>query len=463
MERKVRAYIQKQNMLQENDKVILGISGGADSVCLFLVMLELKKEYNLSFVLVHVNHGVRGMEADRDQKFVEALGERYGIKVRSFKKKMKEYAKENGLSEEEAGRKLRYECFHQVLKEESATKIAVAHNMNDNAETMLFHLARGSGMRGLCGIPPMRDKIIRPLLCVNRQEIEGYLKEKGQIFCVDATNMKDDYARNRIRHGILPVMEEEINKRTVENMGRAAGLLREAQDYIDKNTKIALKTIVHFVNGQYLLQVESLKKEEPIIQKEVIRKVILDYAGELKDIDNGHIEQILGLLEMESGKKIHLPYGLEAQREYENIRIGSPPQEDECYEFIISEEGIYEIPGTSWKLGISIEENHEKLEKIPKNDYTKWFDYDRIGRTISLRNRRQGDCFQVNEQGGMKKLKDYFIDRKIPREKRDRIPLLAHERHILWIIGERSSEGYKITKNTKTILKVRLIGGKENE
>lgn len=460
MEGKIAAYVRKHHMLEQGDKVIIGVSGGADSVCLFFALLELCEAYNLSLHVVHVNHQIRGEAAETDQRFVEALASAYGVPVTIVKRDVPCHAKEAGLTEEEAGREVRYLAFRQAFAAEQATKIAVAHNMNDNAETMLFHLARGSGMRGLGGIAPVRGEIIRPLLCLTREEIEAYLKVRNQTYRTDASNFSDDYSRNRIRHHLLPRMTE-LNARAVEHMSEASGFLREAQGYIERQAQAAYKRIVREQNGQYLLKIGLLLAEDTVIQKEVILKGIFALTASRKDIDSRHIEAILRLCELPTGRQANLPYGMKASREYDELRIEILSKEDKAFEIRIEGEGIYPIPGMDSFLEISIEPYLHKVHEIPKNDYTKWFDYDKICQAMSLRSRRKADYFQINKEGGTKKLKDYFIDQKLPRSKRDTIPLLADGGHIIWILGNRISEKYKITDTTRNILKAKIIGGKK--
>ncbi|MDK2808014.1 MAG: tRNA(Ile)-lysidine synthase [Clostridiales bacterium] len=462
MKQKILSYVKKYAMLEKGDQVIVGVSGGADSVCLLLLLLELKEMFQLSLRIVHVHHGIRGAQADADQQFVEALGDRYQIPVEVIKKDVRAYAKKEKKTEEEAGRILRYEAFAVSLQKNGANKIAIAHNKNDNAETMLFHLARGSGIKGLSGIAPVRGAIIRPLLCVERCEIEEYLKRRGQPYCTDATNLEDVYSRNQIRHHLLPLLEE-INEKCVEHMSQTASLLLEAQEYLGVQAERVLETVTKREDAQVLIFVERLQMEAPILQKEIIRKILENLTKSRKDLELGHVESILSLCTMEAGKQIMLPFGLRAIREYDTIRIGVPEAPLEEYAVLIDKPGRYPIPYTNYILEISIDKDFAKIDEIPKNSYTKWFDYDKICQVISLRNRRNGDYFQVNQQGGTKKLKDYLIDQKVARQKRNQIPLLADGHHIIWVIGNRISEYYKITNTTKTILKAKIIGGKTNE
>ncbi len=462
--KKVRNYLTEYKMLQKKDRVVVGVSGGADSVCLFFVLLELKAEYELELYLVHIHHGIRGEEADADQAFVEALGRQFDIPVISRKKEVKAYGKKHGLSEEEAGRQVRYRVFEEVCREYKCNKIAVAHNMNDNGETMLFHLARGSGVGGLCGIPPVRGEIIRPLLGVTRNEIEAYLKEQNQPFRTDATNLTDDYARNRIRHMVIPVLEE-LNEKAIDHMSKTAEMLRETEAFLEKAVKEASLRVVTRKKGQYLLEIEPFKDYDAVIQKGILRTLLFELAGQKKDIESVHVESLRKLMEMESGKRISLPYGLLGEKEYSRLLIKKQiaTEKAEGYNIPIEKAGIYSIPGQEWYLEVDIVENTYKVNEIPKNDYTKWFDYDKICNTVHLRTRKNGDFLQIQKDGGTKKLKDYFMDEKISREEREQIPLLTDGPHVIWVIGKRISEMYKISEQTRQILRIKWIGGNQHE
>src|SRR5699024_2969941 len=230
---KVGSYICENDMLKMGDRIVIGVSGGADSVCLFYVFLDLVKKYNLELFVVHVNHGIRGQEADKDEAFVKSLCKEHRVSFISVKKDVPKIAKLEGLSEEEAGRNVRYEAFYQCYLENACNKIAVAHNKNDNAETILFHLFRGSGIKGLSGIPPKRDSIIRPLLCVEREEIERYLEKKKIPYIIDRSNLEEDYTRNKIRHKVLSYAKDEINYGAVANITNSAAMLTEIQDFLN--------------------------------------------------------------------------------------------------------------------------------------------------------------------------------------------------------------------------------------
>lgn len=507
---KVLHYVKENNIIAKKDRIVIGVSGGADSVCLFFVMLKLKEIYDLHLEVVHVNHGIRGEEAKEDEDYVRELCEREDVSYTVFHEDVRRIAKEQKLSEEEAGRDVRYEAFHKVCEIKQCNKIAIAHNMNDSAETILFNLFRGSGIKGLTGILPVRDSIIRPLLCVSREEIEDYLDQIRVDYKIDKTNLLEEYTRNKIRLNILPYVKSELNERAMEHIASSGNLLSEVVAYIEKNMFECYERIVVFneEKKEYFIQVNAIMKEDIVIQKELIRYILFQLSGQRKDIDGKHIDIIVSLLRKNVGKKVDLPYEIEVVRDYERIifrkrnkPINKCDNKDqssinESFKEINSkyessctnihpvksyvnstdnmdnnrdlQEGIVvSIPGTyydsyhKWNLKFELI-NYKKNLIIPTNGCTKWFDYDRIKNTVLLRTRKEGDFLQIDQLGGRKKLKSFFIDKKVPRELRDEIPLLTDGSHIMWIVGDRISEAYKVNEKTQRILIVKVDGGNKN-
>lgn len=508
---KVKQYIESNRMLNKKEKVVLGVSGGADSVCLFFVLLALRDTYELELHVVHVNHMIRGEEADADQSYVEKLCKENNVPFHYVKEDVKRFAKEQHLSEEEAGRNIRYHTFEQVRAEYNCDVIAVAHNSNDCAETMLFQLVRGSGLTGLTGIPPMRDRIIRPLLCVTRAEIEQFLADKGIPYQTDATNLETEYTRNKIRLHVLPYIEENINSKAISHIVKSAQMLKEVEDFIEKQTDICYNRFVQANNEMYFFDREEFLKEDIVIQKMVVRKILRNLSGQLKDIESIHIEDICNLATKGVGKKIDLPYSIVAYNDYKNLILtksmgtnsGSDltkrkevyPLIEQSFEksldFADKQSDVFELPSGE-KLGYvvyTLNQNEKQnfwdtnQNEVPdfaikacqntvffkeykksminiRNGYTKCFDYDKIKNAVQLRTRREGDYMQIGANSGTKKIKSIFIDKKIPQGDRNLIPLLADGNHIMWILGSRISEAYKINESTKTILIVYLFGGK---
>lgn len=486
----IKNYMNENNMITKGDRIVLGVSGGADSVCLFHVFLQLMPFFNLSLFVVHVNHGIRGEEAEEDEAFVKELCENAKVPFWCVKADIPAIAKMEGITEEEAGRKVRYEAFYKCVEKNKCNKIAIAHNKNDNAETMLFHLFRGSGVKGLTGISPKRDVIIRPLLCVTRKEIETYLEQQNISFRTDRTNLTQDYSRNKIRHRILTFAQEEINIKAIEHMAHTANQLRLMENYLEKNVDLAYnRLVICNKDNSFRMKVKELQQEDLIMQQGIIRKVFYQLANQLKDIDAVHIDLVLELLTKEVGKRLHLPYGIQAEKGYEYITMSvnhsrqdkKDSNKTSAKEEIAGFEHVLNIPGDTYipEINHSFRTRIIKYKKnliIPQDGYTKWFDYDKINNTVLIRSRNSGDYIQIDSKGNnskesnallsnspwsRKKIKSLFIDEKIPREERDLVPLVADGSHIMWVVGNRISEAYKINEDTKAILEISLNGGNE--
>lgn len=459
---KVRSYIEQHNMLSRGDRIVVGVSGGADSICLYYVLLELSEEYELDLFVVHVNHRIREKEAAYDQAFVEKLCKKYNIPFVLVSKDVPYIAKSQGISEEEAGRNVRYEAFNQCYREYSCNKIAVAHNKNDKAETFLFNLFRGSGITGLSGIPPRRESIIRPLLCVERNEIEQYLNEYQIPYVVDSTNLTNDYSRNKIRNNILTYAQEEINTQTIEHISKSADMLNEIDIFIDKCVEKSYNEIVkeEDKDKEIYINIAEFSELDIVIKKELIRKAIKKLSRKLKDVDYYHVQMVLDLINKQVSKEIHLPYYIVVIKGYKDLifkQVEKNKEEDNVNSF---EPIDIPVPCDIFipVINISLRTKIKKYKKdmnFPKETCTKWFDYDKINNTLKFRSRQEGDFIEIDNKGRTKKIKSLFIDEKIPREKRNHIPLIADGSHIIWILGGRISEAYKIDNNTKTILEIK--------
>ncbi len=468
---RVKKYITKQQMIVPGDTVLVGVSGGADSVCLLSVLWELSKQIDFRLLVMHVHHGVRE-EADEDAAYVEALCREMSVPFYYKKVDMYAYAKEKGISPEEAGRQLRYQAFAEVLPETSY-KIAVAHNKNDRAETMLFHLCRGSGLTGLCGIRPIRGNIIRPLLCLERTEIEAYLKEKEIAFCIDHTNEEDTYTRNKIRHHMLPYAEAEICQNVVAHMGDTADILMQAEDYIQKQTKLAfVRCCMEQAPQHFIMDTLLFQKEDLYIQQRILLSVMEELTPHRKDITKEHIEALLSLIGKEGSKQLSLPYDLCAYKEYNKLHMCLEKEFQSTLDVTtdnwqiqipVTIPGEVEVPGLGvMEFTFLSEEDffYKKGQIIPEKTYTKWFDYDKITRTLVVRTRKTGDYLTIDKEMKRKSVKDYMINEKIPKTKRNQLFLLAEDEHILWVPGFRISQYYKVSKDTKRILQVRIRGGR---
>ena len=457
----VRKQILKLHMIEPNDRILVGVSGGADSVALLLVLKEIQKELEFTLEAIHVEHGIRGAESQADQSFVEELCKSLQVDYHSYSVDVPEYARRNGLGLEEAARLMRYEIFEKEALLRKA-KIALAHHMEDNAETILFQMARGSSLNGLCGMQPVREGTsgviyIRPLLSIHRKDIENYLDEQQQAFCTDSTNADIEYSRNYIRKVILPDLTK-INAQAVSHINESASYLSDVRDFMEKEVESAWEDIAT-VGESIVLDIEKIKVLHLVLQKEIIYKAIGIMAGGKKDISSVHVEQVLGLSQNQSGKEISLPNQLTAIRENATIRLFFSKEKSDRIEndIFVSEEELKnpkEINCGKGTFSIRIFNRHESEGEIPRKTYTKWFDYDKINSGFCIRTRRSGDYLIYDEKGHHKKLKQYFVDEKIPVTKRDEVFVLAKEDVILWVVGGRISEHVKVTETTKTIVEI---------
>lgn len=495
MQNKVIRFIRETHMLEPGDRVIAAVSGGADSICLLSILNQLRTVLPVSVRVIHVHHGLRGVEADRDEAWVQEVCGRMEIPFFSVHRDVRAYAGEHGMSEEEAGRVLRYEAFEQMAREwdeencklhlienssngTSFAKIALAHHQEDQAETILHHLLRGSGLRGLSGMHPVQGRRIRPLLCVGREEIREYLKREKLCWCEDSTNESGNYTRNRIRRELLPMMENLVNARAQENLLHAGELFAQADAYLEEQA-LAVWRCAGREDGKGEAEAPSgaaagialdeFCAQQPIIRSYLIR-ILLDHAQPgWKDITRRHFDSLDRLAFGPVGGSADLPGDLRAQTGYRYLWIcrfcesskaeTENAQENSDRSGAISEEKILEekkLPTLQMRIF-----PHEKGAEFPKNLYTKWFDYDKIKTALSVRFREEGDYLSI--PGGKRKTAArYMIDEKIPRHLRDQIPLLAEGSHVLWVIGYRISEYYKITDDTKMVLEVTLDGGERN-
>ena len=486
---KVSNFINMHHMIEAGDLVAAGVSGGADSVCLLHILRRISTEIPCTLLAVHVDHGVRA-ESAKDAAYVEQLCRKMEIPFYLQKADMNGYAKEHGMSPEEAGRQLRYAAFEEALKEYQregqACKIAVAHNANDRAETMLFHIFRGSGIRGLRSIRPVREQVIRPILCLEREEIESYLAENHLDYCKDSTNEEDMYTRNKIRHHILPYAEREVCTGAVAHMGELADILTETEHYLEGQTRRLYEMYVQEQEPDKLpvyiaeargeapwlaVQCGQLLSEEPAMYKRVLLACMEYLTPHRKDITGQHIADLVKLMTGQGSKELSLPHGIKAYKEYDRLilcrnaagktcRGNDDKAADKAY-LIEPPMNIY-VPGEGEYIFSIIENNtfyNKNQQNIPENRYTKWFDYDKISTTLLLRTRKQGDYLSIDRMLHTKSVKQYMIDEKIPKTQRDSMHILADGAHVLWIPGYRISQCYKVDEDTKHILQVQLRGG----
>lgn len=430
---KVRKTIEKYGLLTWGDSVLIGLSGGADSVCLTHILYRLKDELGIKIYTAHLNHCIRGDSADNDERFALNFSKSLGIECISEKNDVKGYAKKHGVSEEMAGRELRYAFFERVSKQYGLNKIATAHNQNDNAETILMNFMRGGGLSGLCGIPFKRDNIIRPILEISREEIESYCSDNSLSYVTDATNNETVYTRNKIRLDLIPKIQKEFNQGFIQTVTKNASLMSEEFDFISAKTDEVYEKAV---DGA--ISLEALNKLHIAIKRRVIIKMMK--AAMINDISAQYVESVAELSEKgKSGSSINLPGGNTARIEYGKLVIGKADTEPLPFEYDIALNEETYIK----ELGIIIKAELAEGTDVFCGDETS---------KITVRNKRDGDYFYPVGMNGRKKLKNYFIDEKIPRHERLKTAVLTINDDIAWIIGKRrdrrfihNGRGIKIT------------------
>ena len=462
-------------MIESGDRIVAGISGGADSVCLFFALLELQKEMDFAFYAVHINHGYRGEASDRDEQFVRDLCEKYGVPLQVFSVDLESTAKKRKQSLEEAGREIRRGLFEKEMQSRNACKIALAHHENDNAETFLWNLCRGCGLHGLGGIRPVNGVYIRPLLGMTRGEIETFLQKRQQPYCTDATNLETDYTRNKLRHLVLPVLEEQINRQTIRHMNTTMEELRELDDYVEMQVEAAYQACVEKEQDENcLIRKEPLLQYPELLQNKVIFRCLAETAATQKNLGRVHVEDVRALLEKQPGRSLDLPARVRAVREYEGVRLKKIRYEKEQSvkdRYTEQNAVCLAIPGTTVLPEQNLKVTCRILEKnplsegtdIPQKTYTKWFDYDIIKKCLHIRTRQSGDWITVDGAGHRQKLKSWFVNEKIPYKQREEIPLIAEGNQILWILGYRMGSAYRISSETRRILRIDVEKMKSTE
>lgn len=472
MKNKVLNYIKQNKMIEAGESVVAGVSGGADSMCLLHILADIRKELNLNLAVVHVHHGIRKETADRDADFVERYCKEEDIPFYIYRYDVPELAAKWGMSDEEAGRKVRYEAFEQtlgILKKSGHSgkldgKIAVAHNADDLAETVLLNLFRGTGLKGLAGIQPVRGNIIRPILCLTRKEVEEYDRCNNIEFVTDETNFEDEYTRNRIRLEIIPKIVSGINEKAVEHINNTAYGLSLLDDYIEEESDKIIAGIAEIRQNGLYIAADGFTALHEAMKWQVAKKCLYSAAKKAKDISRVHIDSLMGLFDMQVGKKINLPYGITAVREYEGVLVkkdSTVKSEDIRHQkkdniVNINGPGMYVYKNDRYIARLTVEKDIFSEKAFEENNFTKWIDCDIMKANLQLRTRMQGDYIVTDDSGSKKKLKDFFIDKKIPREERDNILLVTSGNEVVWIVGYRLSGARKVSKGTENILKLAI-------
>jgi len=465
MEKKVNHYIKEQGIITAGDHILIGVSGGADSLALLYFLDKFKEAYAVTIGVAHLHHGLRGEAADADEAFVRTFCEERAIPFYSRRRNIREISQDDKISIEEAGRNERYGFFQTVAREHGYNRIALGHHINDQAETMLMRLIRGTGVKGVSGIKSSRNNFyIRPFLCLTKKEIVAYCAINQLAYRTDATNFQRDYTRNRIRLDIMPLILE-INPRAELHFNEFTIIANEYEAFFEKYVDTIQEKLISRRDGSVFLDRALWLGEEPVVQKELLRRLIFEFKGSLKEIEYNHITAFYSLLKSDKTTwEMNLPHQMLLMRRYDRVMVTSSQKIEKK---IIAPKRI--LPDKTWifaREGIILESEVmtqaafcKKNAFFPKeleNHSEKYFDYDKIRGDIYLRSRQSGDFFYPSGLAGKKTLKKYFIDKKIDRDLRDEIPLLATDSEVLWIIGYAINERYLANGQTKNIIKVNV-------
>lgn len=404
--------IEKFSLIENGDNIIVALSGGADSVALLHTLISLKEKYNLTIYAAHLNHNIRGEEAKRDESFCKILCRNYNIKLFVKSLNVRELAKQQKISEELCGRNERYSFFAELSAQLNA-KIATAHTASDNAETLLFNIARGSSIKGLSAIPPKRDNIIRPLIEVSRTQIEDYCTEHKLDYVTDSTNLSDEYTRNKIRHNVIPQLKS-VNTQLENTISRLSESAREISAYIDKQTIIALKGC----KTQYGYSCTELLKCDTAILKNAIIILCKKYAG--FNPESRHIDLILGIIK--NGGAVNLADNCKAVAKQGIFRIFTDDNNSEFVPIKISNNLCFEYNNKTY----NVTENNSDTEN--KNSVSSNI----LNTNAVFRTRKEGDKFTYPKRNITKPLRKALNENKVPSELRDKLIVLADGNTILW-------------------------------
>jgi tRNA(Ile)-lysidine synthase len=471
--RTVEHAIIARRMVEAGDSVLVGVSGGPDSVALVHILLALAPKFSFQVAIAHLNHCLRQDESARDEAFVVALAEQLDLPVHVERQDVRRYQKNHHLSLEEAARQVRYRFYHATASKFGYEKIALGHHSDDNAELILMVLLRGSGPLGLSGIPPVRDdKIVRPLIDIKRHEIMDYIAVKGLDCVVDSSNRDTQYLRNKVRNRLIPELKAEYNPKLIDSLNRLAAILDAEERWIENLIQPIFKKVIDFEKqGRIGFGIEQLNQQTIAVRRRLIRWAILKVKGNLRRIAFVHVEAAVKLAQKgaDSGS-LDLPDRIRIFRqndvliisgEAQNLRhLASAPlfSSTPDYEYRLSRPGEIFIKEAALKIRFSETPREHTPDWRSSGEGTRvsYFDMDKIRFPLVIRNFRPGDRFSPLGMTGRQKLKKFFIDHKVSRAERKKCPILLSRNQIIWVVGHRLDNAVKIGSQTRRLLKAEL-------
>jgi tRNA(Ile)-lysidine synthase len=451
------------HLLEKGERLIVGVSAGVDSMVLLYLLHALLEPFHLDLIVAHVNHGFRPEESEKEAELVRTAAERLGLPFEYGRFDVKAFQKAGGLSPQDAARRVRFHFFNGLLRKHGAQKIVLGQNADDQVETVLLRLIRGTGLSGLKGMVPLREgKVVRPLLEIWRREIESYALGNHIPFLVDSSNLKRDYIRNRIRLDLIPFIEKEMQANIRGVILKASTLFREEDDYLDRAAEDACRKIIRDEGKTLFFRASDFQSLHKAIQWRVVRKMLARMMSEDRDAEEGERPEIgfihEKLVRPSSSFRAHLRCDLFLEKRYDEVLLGrgkrSPTPPFEVDLVVPGRTPIQEIGKDVISEEVAGSDRAGIIETTPE---TALLDYDRLRLPLKMRNFRPGDRFQPLGVQGSQKVKEFFIDHKIPAFERPNIPLLVSVEDIAWIVGYRIDDRFKITDRTQRILKVQVV------
>jgi tRNA(Ile)-lysidine synthase len=504
LESKVIDFIQRHRLISPGEIVVVGVSGGADSVCLLHVLAKWQKELGTKLHVAHLNHQLRGVESEADAKYVSDLAGSLGIPIIVGKQDVAAYRAERNCSIEEAARELRYAFLARVARKVGANRIAIGHTRDDQVETILMHILRGTGITGLCGLAPCSPMaydgqgmswpasllslrasplslpakrsnllVIRPLLDITREETTSYCQEHQLAPRIDSSNLSLSFFRNRLRLQLLPLLRQ-YNPSVDQALLRLADIAKEDNAFIEQQASELWDEVARQENNAIYLDRKQVASLPIALQRQLLRAAVTRLAGDVRDIEAIHIEAARGLLDKPVGKRISLPHGLICQGGYDELAIATTAKQSQlppCPFSPLSGEFPLEMPGETvfpgWKVLASVvrgrvasqswRDTLSASEGTCQSNLVAHFDFHKTGSELFARQRQPGDRFQPLGMNMPKKLQEFMVDAKIPRSWRGHIPIVCSPQQIIWVVGWRIDDRVKVTEASKEILRLEFI------
>ena len=456
-------FVREHNLISVGERLVVAVSGGADSVCLLHVLTQHQRELGMKLHIAHLNHQLRGAESASDAKYVSGLANHFGIPATIERRDVAAYRNQKGCSLEEAAREIRYGFLADVARAIGTSKVAVGHTRDDQIETILLHLLRGTGIAGLCGLQPFspleyrenkeRMEVVRPFLEVTRQETLDYCQQYQLKPRSDSSNLSPAFLRNRVRLELLPALES-YNPSIDKALLRLATIAGDDVSFIEEQALQLWAELAREEGNAIYLDKTKIASLPRALQRQIFRLAVERLVGNLKDIEADHIEAMMSFLSKPAGKRLCLPQGLTMSTEYDHLVLNSsqaslcplPPLETEAN---LNIPGETNLPG--WQVKAQI---LQEVAGNNENGLVASFGLVKVGRQLAVRRRRPGDRFQPLGMSQTKKLQDFMVDAKLPQAWRSRVPLVCSSERILWVVGWRIDDRVKVTEATTHVLRL---------